>query len=70
MKRLYRSQTDRKFGGVCGGLGEYFSLDPTVVRLVAVVFGIATGVIPFLIAYLIACWLVPNAPVSASQAQG
>ncbi len=69
MKRLYRSQTDRKFGGVCGGLGEYYGVDPTVVRLVAVVFGVATGVIPFLIAYIIACWLVPNAPVTTPQPQ-
>jgi phage shock protein C len=33
-KRLMRSTTDRWFGGVCGGLGEYFNIDPTVIRVV------------------------------------
>ena len=32
-KRLYRSVTDRKICGVCGGLGEYFNIDPTLIRL-------------------------------------
>jgi phage shock protein C len=35
-KKLYRSVTDRKIGGVCGGLAEYFNIDPTVVRLLFV----------------------------------
>ena len=33
-KRLMRSTTDRWFGGVCGGLGDYFNVDPTVIRVV------------------------------------
>ena len=33
-KRLMRSTTDRWFGGVCGGLGDYFNIDPTVIRVV------------------------------------
>ena len=33
-KRLYRSRDDRMIAGVCGGLAEYFSIDPTIVRLV------------------------------------
>lgn len=32
-KRLYRSVTNRKICGVCGGLGEYFNIDPTLIRL-------------------------------------
>jgi phage shock protein PspC (stress-responsive transcriptional regulator) len=59
MKRLYRSQTDKKIAGVCGGLAEYFEVDPTVVRLTAVVAGLITGVLPMLIAYLIAWIIVP-----------
>lgn len=35
-KKLYRSRTDRQLGGVCGGLAEYFKLDPTVIRLIFV----------------------------------
>ena len=59
MKRLYLSHTDKKIAGVCGGLAEYMEMDPTVVRLVAVVGGLITGVIPFLFAYIIAWIIVP-----------
>lgn len=34
-KRLYRSKTDRMIWGICGGLGEYFNIDPTIVRVIA-----------------------------------
>jgi phage shock protein PspC (stress-responsive transcriptional regulator) len=62
MKRLYRSATDRRIAGICGGLGEYLEVDPTVVRLIAVIVGLATGIIPFLIGYVIAWFIVPEAP--------
>jgi phage shock protein C len=62
MKRLYRSQRDKKIAGLCGGLGEYLEVDPTIVRLLAIVFCIATGIIPFLIGYLIAWMIVPTVP--------
>lgn len=59
-KKLYRSQTNRKIAGVCGGLGEYMNLDPTVVRLIWVllVFCAGTG----LLAYLIAALIIPENP--------
>ncbi len=60
MTRLYRSRSDRKIAGVCGGLGELMDIDPTIVRLVLVVLGLATGIIPVLIGYLIAWWMVPE----------
>ena len=62
MKKLHRSRTDRKIAGVCGGLGEYLDVDPTIVRLLAIVFGIATGIFPFLIGYIIAGFVVPERP--------
>jgi phage shock protein C len=53
-KRLYRSQKDRKIAGVCGGLGEYFDVDPTLIRIIAVVFAITgTGLLAYLIAWLV-----------------
>jgi phage shock protein C len=58
-KKLYRSRTDRMVGGVCGGLGKYLSLDATVVRLIAVVLMVLTGVIPGVIAYLVLMLIVP-----------
>jgi phage shock protein C len=67
MKRLYRSTTNKKIAGICGGLGEYLDVDPTVIRLAAVFGGLITGVIPFFVGYIIAWMLVPEAPASASS---
>jgi phage shock protein PspC (stress-responsive transcriptional regulator) len=60
MKKLYRSKTDRKIGGVCGGLGEYFGVDSTLVRLAAVVLIFASGA--GLIAYIVAWAIIPERP--------
>lgn len=55
-KKLYRSGTNRVICGVCGGLGEYFGVDPTVVRLIWVLIACSgTG----LIAYIIAAVIMP-----------
>ncbi len=62
MKRLYLSSTDKKIGGVCGGFAEYFDVDATVVRVLTALLGIISGVIPMLIAYLIAWMLIPKRP--------
>lgn len=54
-KRLYRSRTDRMLGGVCGGLGAYFGVDPTLVRLVFAllfVFG-GSGFLLYLILWIV-----------------
>jgi phage shock protein C len=61
-KKLYRSRTDRMVGGVCGGLGKYLGLDATVLRLIAVLLFVLTGLIPGLIAYLILMAIVPLEP--------
>jgi phage shock protein C len=61
-KKLYRSRTDRMVGGVCAGLGKYLSLDATVVRLIAVVLMVLTGVIPGVIVYLVLMLIVPLEP--------
>jgi phage shock protein PspC (stress-responsive transcriptional regulator) len=60
MKRLFRSRTDRKIAGVCGGLGAYFDIDPVIIRIiwVALVLGAGVG----LIAYVIFWIVVPNEP--------
>jgi len=47
---------------LCGGLGEYFEIDPTIIRLLAIVFGLATGIIPFLIGYIIGWFIIPEQP--------
>ncbi len=53
-KRLYKSQTDRKLCGVCGGIAEYFNIDPTVIRLVWAILGCTgTGIVAYIIAAII-----------------
>jgi phage shock protein C len=57
-RRLYRSQTDKVIGGVCGGLGEYFDVDPVLVRIIAVLLVLGHGI--GLLAYIIAWILIPK----------
>ena len=53
-KRLYKSRTNRVLCGVCGGIGEYFGIDPTIVRLLCVLRGCtSTGLILYIIAAII-----------------
>ncbi len=59
-KRLYRSRTDSTIGGVCGGLGEYFSVDPTFIRIIAVLLAFADGI--GLVAYIVAWIIIPQRP--------
>jgi phage shock protein C len=63
-KKLYRNRTDRMVGGICGGLGRYLNMDPTVVRLIAVLLILLTGVIPGIIAYLVMMLIVPLEPAA------
>jgi len=56
-KKLYRSRTERMLAGVCAGLAKYFNIDPTIVRLVFVVFFFAGGAA--LLAYVILWIVVP-----------
>jgi len=60
MKRIYRSQEDRKIAGILGGLGELFDIDPTLLRVLFVFIGLATGVIPLIVAYLIGWIIIPR----------
>jgi len=59
MKKLFRSPTNKKIAGICGGIGEMTDTDPTIIRIIIVVLGLATGFFPFFIGYLITWWIVP-----------
>lgn len=51
MKKLYLSNTDRKIGGVCGGLGEYFEIDSTIFRILFIfltIISCGVGIIGYL----------------------
>ena len=63
MKRLYRSRTDRKIAGVCGGLGTYFGVDPVIPRIIWVLLALGYGF--GIVAYLICWWVIPQEPVSS-----
>ena len=64
MKKLYRSETNKVFAGVIGGIGEYFDVDPVVFRVVWVLIAMVTGFFPGIIAYIIAIFIVPKKPKS------
>ena len=63
-KLLTRSVKDRMFAGVCGGLGDYLGMDPTVMRLIFVLLFFVTGP-GILLAYIIMALIVPEAATQA-----
>jgi phage shock protein C len=66
VKRLYRSRKERMLGGLCGGLGTYFHIDPTLVRLIVILL---TFFFPFmLLVYLVLWLLIPQEPEAAKPA--
>ena len=56
-KKLYRSETDKKIAGVCGGLAEYLNLDPTFVRLIWAMVGLCGGA--GILGYIVAAFVIP-----------
>ena len=58
-KKLYRSKTDKKLVGVCGGIAKYFNIDPTIVRVIwALVSLSSVGIL----AYIICAFVIPEEP--------
>lgn len=58
-KKLYRSSANVKISGVCGGIGEYFDIDPTLVRLLWVLGSLFTAVLLGVLAYVICVCIIP-----------
>jgi len=56
-KRLYRSEHNKIFAGIIGGVGEYFDIDPVLLRIIWVAILVFTGFVPGLLIYLIALLL-------------
>jgi phage shock protein C len=63
-RKLYRSRTDRKLAGVCGGLAQYFNLDATLIRVLFVVLAVLGGA--GVVIYLAMWIIVPNEPQGAA----
>lgn len=60
-KRLYRSIKDKKIAGVCGGLAEYFNIDPTIIRVIFLIL-LLPGGLPGFVPYVILWFVVPIEP--------
>jgi len=60
IKKFYRSRTDRVIWGVCGGLGEYFNVDSTLIRILFIILTLGSGV--GVILYIVLALMVPNNP--------
>ena len=59
-KKLYRVQNGKKLAGVCGGIAEYFGIDPTIIRLIWALLVLCAGT--GLLAYIICAFLIPEKP--------
>jgi len=60
MKKLYRSKENKIFAGVIGGLGDFFEVDPTILRLIWLLVIVFTGFFPGVLVYIIACLIIPK----------
>jgi phage shock protein C len=64
-RRLTRSRKYKMIAGVCGGLAEYFDLDPTVVRVAYVLISIVSAAFPGILAYIVLMFVLPPPPDEA-----
>ena len=67
MKQLYKSNTNKKVAGVCGGIGEYFGIDPTIVRLGFIALSLLAG--GGLAVYIIAAIIIPDRQVCSNPVE-
>lgn len=59
-KRLFRSKTDAMLAGVCGGIAEYFDLDPSLVRIAYIVLSVVSVAFPGILVYIILWIVIPE----------
>ncbi|MBU2103568.1 PspC domain-containing protein [Patescibacteria group bacterium] len=63
MKKLTRSRTDCMIAGVLGGVGEYLHVDGNIVRLIYLFALLVTGIVPGVLIYILAFFILPDAPL-------
>lgn len=68
--RLYRSSADKVLAGVCGGLGDYFNIDPTIIRVIYVLLTVFSAAFPGVVAYIIMALIIPQEPPTFNGPQG
>jgi len=66
-KKLYRSEKNKMIAGVCAGLGDYFDVDFTLVRLIFVALTLVTAILPMVIFYIVAWIVIPLADENQSK---
>lgn len=59
-KKLFRSRENKVFTGICGGLGEYMNVDPVFLRLLWLLVVIFSGIVPGVVAYILAIFVIPK----------
>jgi len=59
-KKIYLSNTDKKIAGVCGGIGETFDIDSTLIRLVWILITVVTGIVPGVLGYIVSWVVIPK----------
>lgn len=62
-KRLYKSNDNKVFAGVMGGLGEYFNIDPVILRVIWVLVVVFTAFVPGIVTYVLSAIIIPKKPV-------
>ena len=67
-KKLYRSKENRVIGGICGGIGEYFDIDPTIIRVIFVLMAIARG--GGICLYIVLLFIIPKKTKPLSRLGG
>ena len=59
-KNLYRSEDNKIFAGIFGGMGKYFDIDPVLVRIIAIFVTVMTGFVPMALVYILMIYIVPK----------
>ncbi|MEI8300308.1 MAG: PspC domain-containing protein [Chlamydiota bacterium] len=61
-KKLYRSKIHKKLAGICGGLGEFFLLDPNLMRILVLILAVITAFVPVVISYVVGSFIIQENP--------
>ena len=59
-KRLFKSERNKMISGVCGGIGAYFDVDPSLIRVGVVILGLITAGFPMVVGYIICACILPS----------
>ncbi len=70
MKKIYRITEDQKLGGVIAGFGDYFEIDPNILRLLTILLCVVSGFFPIIITYFIAWIILPERPHQLPEPNG